>query len=64
MKYSNKPLYVLSAQKAFYKWEVEILASSSLKSAYHVSTFNTYLLVTCGQEPRLPFSIHWETFHV
>ena len=47
--------YILNAQKPFHKWEVETLADNFLKSAYHIS---------CGQEPRLPFSIHWETFRV
>ena len=54
MKYSNRH-YILNAQKPFDKWEVEMLADNSLKSAYHFS---------CGQEPCVPFSIHWETVRV
>ena len=46
---------MLNAQKPFHKWEVEILADNSLKSVY---------LFPYEQEPRLPFSIHWETFRV
>ena len=56
MKYSKRLFYyILNAQKPLHKWEVEILANSYIKSADHFS---------CGQEPRLPFSIHWETFRV
>ena len=38
--------YILNAQKPFQKWEEDILADNSLKSAYHFF---------CGQEPRLAF---------
>ena len=54
MKYSDRLLYI-KRSKTFHKWKVEILADNSLKSAYHFS---------CGQEPRMPFSIRWETFRV
>ena len=54
MKYSNRHC-ILNAQKPFDKWKVEMLADNSLKSAYHFS---------CGQEPCVPFSIHWETLRV
>ena len=44
--------YILNTQRLFHKWEVEKLADNCLKSAYHLSY---------EQEPRLSFSIHWET---
>ena len=45
--------YLLNAQKSSHKWEVEILAYSSLKSAHHFPG---------RQEPLLPISIHWKLF--
>ena len=54
MKYSNRLLYI-KRSKIFPQMEVEILVDNSLKSTYHFS---------CGQEPRLPLSIHWATFRV
>ena len=54
MKHSNRLLYI-KRSKTFHEWEVEKLADNFLKSANHFSS---------EQEPRLPFSIHWETFRV
>ena len=54
MKYSNRLLYI-KRSKIFPQMEAEILVDNSLKSTYHFS---------CGQEPRLPLSIHWATFRV
>ena len=46
---------ILNGQKPFQIWQEEILANNCLNFAYHFS---------CEQEPRLPFSIHWETLRV
>ena len=56
MKYSNRLVYI-KRSKAFPQMGSKDtgIFDNSLKCAYRFS---------CKQEPRLPFSIHWETFLV